>query len=95
MGGCQSECCTGKPFVKYWLHNGLTRIQTKAAGGEWKFEKQSKSLGNVIDARELALTQGPDLVRYLILATHYRSPIDFSDTVLAGCKKGISTFYEY
>jgi len=40
----QSECCTGKPFVKYWMHNGLTRIKTKLAGGEYEMVKQSKSL---------------------------------------------------
>jgi cysteinyl-tRNA synthetase len=89
----QSECCTGKPFVKYWLHNGLTRIQTKAAGGEWKAEKMSKSLGNIIDAKDLIARQGADFVRYLLLSTHYRSPIDFSDDVLASTKKGLATFY--
>jgi len=47
----------------------------------------------VIDARELITTHGPDLVRYLLLSTHYRSPIDFGEEVLAACKKGISTFY--
>src|SRR5205814_5100179 len=67
----QSESATGKPFVKYWLHNGLTRIKTKAAGGEWKMEKQSKSLGNVIDAREFITKRGADFVRYMLLATHY------------------------
>ncbi len=89
----QSECCTGKPFVKYWLHNGLTRIQTKTAGGEWKLEKQSKSLGNVIDARDLITRHGADFVRYLLLSTHYRSPIDFSDDVIVSTKKGLATFH--
>src|SRR5438270_11267314 len=86
----QSECCTGKPFVKYWMHNGLTRIKTKLAGGEYEMVKQAKSLGNVIGARELIAANGADVVRYLLLGTHYRSPIDFGDTVLANCKKGIS-----
>jgi cysteinyl-tRNA synthetase len=88
----QSECAHGKPFVKYWMHNGLTKIKTKLAGGELKHEKMSKSLGNVIDARELITGQGPDLVRYLLLSTHYRSPIDFSEEVLGSSKKGLSTF---
>ena len=89
----QSECCTGKTFVKYWMHNGLTRIKTKVAGGDYEMVKQSKSLGNVIDARELIIDNSPDLVRYLLLSTHYRSQIDFSDAVLAACKKGLSTFH--
>ena len=49
----QSESCTGKPFAKYWMHNGLTRIKTKAASGEWKDEKMSGSIGNVVSARQL------------------------------------------
>ena len=43
----QSETATGKTFAKYWLHNGLTRIRTKAASGQWHDEKMSKSLGNI------------------------------------------------
>jgi cysteinyl-tRNA synthetase len=89
----QSECCHGKPFVKYWMHNGLTRVRTKLASGEWKDEKESKSLGNVRDAREMVTALGPDLVRYLILSTHYRSPIDSGPDVIAACKKGLATFY--
>ena len=38
----QSESCTGKPFARYWMHNGLTRINTKAASGEWNDEKMSR-----------------------------------------------------
>jgi len=88
----QSECATGHPFVKYWMHNGLTRIATKLPGGQVKMEKQSKSLGNVIDARELITTRGADFVRYLLLSSHYRSPIDFGEEVMASAKKGLATF---
>ncbi|MGN6506166.1 MAG: cysteine--tRNA ligase [Tepidisphaeraceae bacterium] len=88
----QSECCTGQDFVKYWMHNGLTKIKTKAASGEWKAEKMSKSLGNTIDARGLLDAHGPDVIRYLLLSTHYRSPIEFSDEVLEQTKKAISVF---
>ncbi|MFI5380957.1 MAG: cysteine--tRNA ligase [Tepidisphaerales bacterium] len=88
----QSECCTGKTFAKYWLHNGLTRVKTKAASGEWKMEKQSKSIGNVVDARQFLDEQGADLMRYLLLSTHYRRPIDFSDEVIASTKKGLAVF---
>jgi cysteinyl-tRNA synthetase len=88
----QSECATGRTFARYWLHNGLTRIKTKAASGEWKNEKISKSLGNVVDAREFIEQEGPDLLRYLLLSTHYRRPIDFSEEVIASTKKGLATF---
>src|SRR3954471_10784906 len=75
----QSECATGQTFAKYWMHNGLTRMKTKLAGGEVKNEKMSKSLGNVVDAKSAIADLGPDLLRYPILTTHYRSPIDFGD----------------
>jgi len=88
----QSESATGQPFVKYWLHNGLTRMKTKLASGEVKNEKMSKSLGNVIDAKTAIAEFGPDLLRYLILSTHYRSPIDFGDEVVVASRKGLSTF---
>ena len=88
----QSECCTGKTFVKYWIHNGLTKIRTKAASGEWKAEKMSKSLGNTIDAAGLLDQHGADTIRYLLLSTHYRSPIEFSDDALASAKKSIGVF---
>jgi cysteinyl-tRNA synthetase len=88
----QSESVTGQPFVKYWLHNGLTRMKTKLASGEVKNEKMSKSLGNVIDAKAAIADLGADLLRYLILSTHYRSPIDFGDEVIVAARKGLSTF---
>src|SRR3954469_23285303 len=56
----QSESASGKTFAKYWMHNGLTRIATKLPGGQVKMEKQSKSLGNVIDAVKLIEESGPD-----------------------------------
>ncbi|MGA2443513.1 MAG: cysteine--tRNA ligase, partial [Tepidisphaeraceae bacterium] len=88
----QSESATGKPFAKYWLHNGLTRIKTKAAGGEWTDEKMSGSLGNVVSARELLDTWGAELVRYMLLSTHYRRPIEFTDKVLENSKKALAVF---
>jgi cysteinyl-tRNA synthetase len=88
----QSECCTGQPLARFWMHNGLTRLKTKLAGGEWADEKMSKSLGNVIGAQELIATHGPDLVRYFLLATHYRRPIEFTDAVMSNSKKGMSVF---
>jgi cysteinyl-tRNA synthetase len=88
----QSESATGQPFVRYWLHNGLTRVRTKAKGGEWKSEDMHESSGNAVRVHDLLDRLGPDLIRYLLLSSHYRSPIDFSDEVLAGAKKGMAAF---
>jgi cysteinyl-tRNA synthetase len=66
----QTEAATGKPFVKYWLHNGLTRVNTK---------KMSKSLGNIRLISDLLDQHSGETIRFFILSTHYRRPIDFSD----------------
>jgi cysteinyl-tRNA synthetase len=88
----QSESATGQPFAKYWLHNGLTRIKTKTSSGEWRDEKMSGSIGNVVPARQLIEQHGADLLRYLLLSTHYRRPIEFTDEVLVASRKGMQTF---
>ena len=89
----QSEAATGQPFVHFWMHNGLTRIRTKLNSGEWTDEKMSGSLGNVISARQLVEQFGPELVRYFLLSTHYRRPIEFTDQVLSDSKKGLAVFH--
>ena len=95
----QSECCTGKPFAKYWMHNGLTRMKTKAASGEWKTDKiagseitAGRQEGSAVDAKALIEQHGADPLRYLLLSTHYRSPIDFTADVIASSKKGLAVF---
>ncbi len=88
----QSESATGKPFARCWMHNGLTRIKTKAASGDWQVEKMAGSVGNVISAQQMIDEHGPDIVRYFLLATHYRSPIEFTDQVLADTKKAYAVF---
>src|SRR3979411_744933 len=70
----QSESATAKTVARYLLNHALTPSKSKLASGEVKDEKMSKSLGNVIGAAELLDQQGPDLVRYLLLSTHYRRP---------------------
>jgi cysteinyl-tRNA synthetase len=80
----QSEAATGKPFVKYWLHNGLTRVNTK---------KMSKSLGNVRQLSDLLQQYTGETIRFFILSTHYRRPIDFSDEEIVKVSKGLQTFY--
>jgi cysteinyl-tRNA synthetase len=88
----QSESATGKPFAKFWLHNGLTRIKTKLASGEYAEEKMSGSLGNVISAQQLLDSWGAELLRYMLLTTQYRRPIEFNDEVLVNARKGLSVF---
>ncbi|NPA32902.1 MAG: cysteine--tRNA ligase [Aquificae bacterium] len=65
----QAEAITGKPFARYWMHNGLVTV-----GGQ----KMSKSLGNYVTLREVYTKYHPDVLRLLVLFTHYRSPLDFS-----------------
>jgi cysteinyl-tRNA synthetase len=88
----QSESATGQPFARYWMHNGLTRIKTKLKSGEWADEKMSGSIGNVVPVRELLDQHGSELLRYMLLSTHYRRPIEFTDDVLTGARKGLAVF---
>jgi len=64
----QSEGLTGKPFAKYWVHNGFLNLRG---------EKMSKSIGNVIFVRDILKIYNPDTVRLYMLSTHYRNPIDY------------------
>jgi len=76
----QSESFTGvKPFVKYWLHNGLVQL------GE---DKMSKSLGNLITIREALEKYSPDAIRIFVLSSHYRSPLTYSEEGLEAAKRG-------
>jgi cysteinyl-tRNA synthetase len=88
----QSESLTGKPFVKFWLHNGLTKVRTKGSAGQWQSQDMHESSGNAIGARDLIARYGPELFRYMLLCTHYRRPIDFSDDVVAAAARGMATF---
>ena len=81
----QSEGVSGKPFVKYWLHNGFVNINQ---------EKMSKSLGNFFTIRDILKSYNPEVVRFFILTAHYRSPVDFSDQNLKEAQAGLSRFYE-
>jgi cysteinyl-tRNA synthetase len=76
----QSESFTGvKPFVKYWLHNGLVQL------GE---EKMSKSLGNLITIKQALEKYSPDAIRIFILSSHYRSPLTYSEEALGAAERG-------
>jgi cysteinyl-tRNA synthetase len=76
----QSESFSGvKPFVKYWLHNGLVQL------GE---EKMSKSLGNLITIKQALEKYSPDAIRIFILSSHYRSPLKYSEEALGAAESG-------
>jgi cysteinyl-tRNA synthetase len=81
----QSEGASGKPFVKYWLHNGFVNVNQ---------EKMSKSLGNFFTIRDILKSYDAEIVRFFILTAHYRSPIDFSDQNLEESRIGLCRFYE-
>ena len=76
----QSEGATGEPFVRYWLHNGFITINE---------EKMSKSLGNFSLVRDILAKYPGELVRYFLLSTHYRSPLDFDDKKLSVAGRGL------
>ncbi len=90
----QSESCTGQTFAKIWMHNGLTKVRTKAASGEWKTDDIHETTGNAtsVRAKDLLDQHGAELLRYMLLSTHYRRPIEFNDEALTASKKGLSVF---
>ena len=80
----QSEACTGEHFVNYWMHNGFVRINE---------EKMSKSLGNFFTVREILERYRAEEVRYFILTSHYRSPLNYSDAHLDNARAALTRFY--
>ena len=80
----QSEGATGKPFVRYWIHNGFVNINQ---------EKMSKSLDNFFTIREILEHYHPEAVRLFLLSHHYRSPVDFSDQNLKEAQMGLDRLY--
>jgi cysteinyl-tRNA synthetase len=82
----QSESYTGKQFVRYWMHNGL--MKTGDA-------KMSKSKGNEIVVVELLKRHEPETLRFFLLSTHYRRPIDYSEERLEEVRRGLDGFYRF
>jgi cysteinyl-tRNA synthetase len=80
----QSEAATGEPFVNYWMHNGFVRVDD---------EKMSKSLGNFFTVREILKRYRAEDVRYFILASHYRSPLNYSQDNLEQGKAALTRLY--
>jgi cysteinyl-tRNA synthetase len=80
----QSEGATGKPFVKYWMHNGFLSIDN---------EKMSKSLGNFFIVRDVLKHYDPEVVRFFLLRSHYRSPLNYTDANLEHAKHALMRLY--
>ena len=80
----QSEGATGEKFVNLWMHNGFVRINE---------EKMSKSLGNFFTVREVLKEYRPEIIRFFILSSHYRSPLNYSDESLKDAVSGLTRLY--
>ena len=80
----QSEAATSCCFVNYWIHNGFVRVDS---------EKMSKSLGNFFTVRDLLKLYSPEVLRYFIVSSHYRSPLDYSQDNLDQAKSALDRCY--
>ncbi|QAB15100.1 cysteine--tRNA ligase [Hydrogenovibrio thermophilus] len=80
----QSECATGEHYVNTWMHCGFVRIDD---------EKMSKSLGNFFTIREVLKQYHPEVIRYFLLASHYRSPVNYSEENLNVAKASVGRLY--
>ncbi len=80
----QSECCNGVPFAKYWMHNGYINVDNV---------KMSKSLGNFFTVRDVAEKYGYEPIRYLMISSQYRSPINYSVEIIEQCKASLVRLY--
>ncbi len=76
----QTESLTGKPFARYWIHNGMLQLSG---------EKMSKSLGNLVTIDEFLAEHEPDVLRMMILNSSYRSPLTFNDEVIAQAARAL------
>ena len=81
----QSEAYSGKPFVKYWVHNGFITVAR---------EKMSKSLGNFFTIAEILDKFDPEAVRLFLLQAHYRHPVEFSDEQLREAESALDRYYQ-
>ncbi len=77
----QSEAANGCEFVRYWMHNGFLNVDNK---------KMSKSLNNFFTVREAAAAYGYDTIRFFMLSSHYRSPLNYSADILEQCKSSLA-----
>jgi cysteinyl-tRNA synthetase len=82
----QSESYTDQPFAKYWMHNGLMKLGDRKMAG---------SVGNVINVRDMLRTFPAETLRFVLLSTHYRSPIDFNQSSIQQVQRGADSFYRF
>ncbi len=82
----QSESATGVEFAKVWMHNGLLKMGSAKMAG---------SVGNVVNIADLLQKHNAETVRFLLLATHYRSPIEYTDDRLVEVAKSLQSFYRF
>ena len=80
----QSECCNGAAFANYWMHNGYINVDNV---------KMSKSLGNFFTVRDVANEYGYEPIRFLMISSSYRSPINYSIDIINQCKASLTRFY--
>ncbi len=80
----QSECANGCAFSKYWMHNGYINVDNV---------KMSKSLGNFKTVREIAEVYGYEVIRYFLISSHYRSPINYNLEIIEQCKSALERLY--
>jgi cysteinyl-tRNA synthetase len=81
----QSEAATGKPFARYWLHNGFVNLGS---------EKMSKSLGNTLTIEAVLKRHDPEALRLYLLQTHYRNPVELTEEGIAGMRRPLERFRE-
>ena len=80
----QSECANGTCFSRYWMHNGYINIDNR---------KMSKSLGNFFTAREIGEAYGYEPIRYIMVSSHYRSPVNYSTEIIEQAKAALDRLY--
>ena len=80
----QSESANGQQFVKYWMHNNMVTVNG---------QKMGKSLGNFVTLKDAFKKYSPLVVRFFVLSTHYRSPMDYSDVALSSMEKGMNRLH--
>ncbi|MCE3044104.1 cysteine--tRNA ligase [Legionella sp. 16cNR16C] len=81
----QSEAATGKPFANYWIHVGMLQVNN---------EKMAKSLGNFYTIEDVLKNHHPEVIRYFLLSSHYRSPLNYSDENLSNSAKALTRLYQ-
>ncbi|MBK9710257.1 MAG: cysteine--tRNA ligase [Kouleothrix sp.] len=79
----QTESLTHKPFARFWVHNGMLQIHTRAEDGSIKIDKMSKSLGNVVTIRAFLSEHESDVLRLIVLSTYYRNPLLYGAEIVA------------